>query len=260
MPEQFSYVGKIVWITDPSQVDTEIFNEWEQTLKNERARILHGLQTQIPDEANFVNKIAEASAEEYANFVNPNYVDADIIKMKQRVKLRRAYPDWKSGIESAFAEGGAFETNVTNKRSKFEKRVLYTLSLVGYKYGGPDKWGPLAKAVHLITGDITVERYMGANDSLTGHAYNVIKPLHRKFFKAHVMGAGVRFGVLAKFADEAGYTDLRNQCINNFNTLVSDLINALALDNIDKANTYIKLVFDESTGEWRIEAKATTTA
>ena len=80
---------------------SEILEEWETTLKNERERILSALMEKIPNADAFISKIAEPAYEGWSNFVNPDFPDVDFIKLKYRIKLKSAYPAWNSGIQSA---------------------------------------------------------------------------------------------------------------------------------------------------------------
>ena len=78
----------------PDSLPTEVKQEWINTLQSEQTRIYNNLLAKIPDVLSFQDRIADASSDEFENFLQSVGVrwDVDVIKMKQRVKLARAYP------------------------------------------------------------------------------------------------------------------------------------------------------------------------
>jgi len=149
-----------------------IVDEWESTLKLARTRILASLDRFLAEPGGrdaFLNQIADASSDAYEMFVNPTYPLADIIKLKQRIKLAGAYDAWKSGVTYAFQSGSTFELNVTAKKSKFDNNVRLTIGGVGFK---PETWGSVSKLSLLLVGDIRPVRYMTADETFnTGEAF-----------------------------------------------------------------------------------------
>jgi len=253
MSTVMEYVGIVAL---PDTVPDEVLAEWEATLKAERARIYAALTTKIPNDEAFKARIADASSDAYENFVNPAYTkkDPNVIKMKQRVKLARAYPAWKSGIDAAFAEGGTFEANVTAKKDKYEL-ARYTIAHVGHKPGM--FWGPLAKAVLLLCGDPRPLRYLTANDSFTGEVGAYIKPAYRSYVRPMLIAKGVYGGVMAMFAHEAELESLRDSIINSLNSEFDEILAAF----VESGYTAdLELIYDSSIDAFKWHALVQTTA
>ena len=202
-------------------VPEDIINEWEATLKGERARILSALTTKISNATEFQNKLATPAADQWSNFINPDWADSDFIKLKHRVKLKSAYPSWNSGIQGAFAEGGTFETNVSLKKDKLQK-ARYTLGATGLKYllG----WGVAYKAIGFVTGDARVMLYMGANDTVTGSPTNIFPTTVVRFVRPLGLAIFTQGLVIAHYAHENGLTSERDAVITAVNQKLADSI------------------------------------
>lgn len=220
-------------------VPTEVLDEWESTLKAERARILSALTEKISNATEFINKLANPAYQQWQNFVNPAYADADFIKLKMQVKLKTAYQSWNSGIQNAFAEGGTFETNVTSKKDKLQK-LRYVLGAVGLKYS--IGWGPAYKAMAVITGDNRISLYFGANDSFTGTIVNAFPSNIVKFVRPLGIAILTQGLVIAQYAHEQGLTDERDAVITAINSKldnsVEKLIDTSAYSSLDVAIEY----------------------
>jgi len=208
-----------------AEVPSDIMDEWEQTLKGERDRILSALQTKIPNADAFIAKLAEPAYEVWKDFVNASFPDADFIKLKMRIKLKTAYGSWNTGIQNAFAEGGTFETNVTNKKDKFAK-AKYPMGVTGIRY----KTGWLCgyKAIGVITGDVRVARYMGTDDSLTGDIVNAFPSGINKYVRALTLPIIVQGLVIAQYAHENGLDSERDAVISATNTRLDNTVEKLA--------------------------------
>ena len=196
-------------------------NEWEATLKGERARILSALTEKISNASEFISKLAEPSADAWENFIASTWPDADLIKLKQRVKLKSAYNPWNTGVQNAFAEGGTFETNVTNKKDKFQK-ARYVLGSVGLKY--LTGWGPAYKSMGYITGDQRVALYVTADDTVTGTPQNVFPANIVKFVRPMGIAIFNQGLILAYYAHENGLTTERDAIITNINNKLNNSI------------------------------------
>jgi len=222
---KWSYVGVMQL---PTEVPQAIRDEWETTLKGERARILANLQTKIPSEVAFKDRIGDASSDQYELFGAgiPAPWDKDTILMKQRAKLNRAYALWLADVQSAFASGGAFDVNVTAKKNKLNL-ARYTLGAVGLRYdpsAGLGVWNPAVMGVLLLMGDTRCARYFDGNDTFTGTLENVCDPLTGRLGRPPMIADTVKVRVLAKFCDEAGLTALRDTQITNGNTRLDAML------------------------------------
>ena len=237
MPETVDYKG---YYLPADSVPTEIMDEWETTLKGERARILLALLEKISNASEYIDRLATPSADAWANFVSDTYPDADFIKLKQRVKIKSAYDAWNSGVQAAFAEGGTFETNVTNKKDKFQK-ARYTLGAVGLKYllG----WGVSYKAIGYITGDSRVALYLTGEDAVTGTPQNIFPTDVVKYVRPMGIAIFNQGLILAYYAHEAGLSSERDAIISAINTKFSNSLLKL-YDDANWQNVAIEIAYD----------------
>jgi len=215
-------------------VPTELMDEWELTLKGERDRILAALQEKIPNATAFLTKLASPAVAAWSAFVSDTWPDADFIKLKHEIKLKGAYNSWSEGITNAFAEGGTFETNITNKKDKFQK-ARYPMGAVGVKY--KVGWGPAYKALGVISGDARVAIYMTAEDTLNGSILDVFLPGAAKFARATGVPIMTQGLVLAYYAHEAGLDTERDAVITAINTKLANTV----LKMVDETNHVVTL-------------------
>ena len=234
-------------------VPQALMDEWELTLKGERARILSALQTKIPNADAFLAKLATPSAEGWASFINPDYADADMIKLRQGIKIKKAYTSWISGIQTAFASGGTFEQNVTAKKSKFQM-ARYPMSSVGIRY--LIGWGCAYKCMGFITGDKRVMIYMGANDSVTGVPTDIFLPGAGRFARATGVPLITQGLVMAYYAHEAGLTSERDAVISAVNSKLNNTVEKM-VDTTKWTGVDICIGFDAVAGKLYARAVAT---
>lgn len=215
----FRYVGPISRKDLPSR----IVDEWEATLKGARARILASLSRFLDPTTGvtrFIDQIADASSDAWESFVNPTYQNADLIKLKQRVKLAAAYPSWSQNIQAALQSGGRFEQGVTANKSKFANNVKATIGSVGFK---PDLgWGPASKAALIVTGDMRVARYIVSPEEFSGSPANMF-PTSGRFVRPQIISAYIFGSVLGLYAIEANNTEALNSVISYANNILGDI-------------------------------------
>jgi len=252
MAVEFEYTGYVIDVPE-AEIPQVILDRWKESLIAERDRIKNNLLTKIPNETEFKDKIADASSDAYEQFVNPSFPGADIIKLKQRVKLERAYNKWLTGVQAAFAEGGTFETNVEAKADKF-KEVRYTLGAVGFK--PTSGYGAIVKAVMFHTGETKVMKYITANDNVTGQPYRTIKESQVKYVKPMIVAKGVYACVLALYANEAGDTTLRDNILSSATTDIEEVINALKRTDVTFSALEYELSWDDAESKIKVYAKA----
>lgn len=238
MANKWQYVGKMQL---PADLPTGVLDEWETTLKAERARILASLTAKIPNETAFQSFVADASSDQYSAFLATvgGAWDVNVIEMKQRVKLARKYTDWSSGIASAFAPSGTFETNVTAKKNKY-KLARYVMGVVGHRpsnSGAFGVWNPAVIGALLMRGDTRPSRYFDANDSFVGTLEAVMDAKLGKLITPSIIAETVFASIMAKFADEGGLTTIRDNIITASNTTLDTLLN-VALDATHKGGGY----------------------
>jgi len=237
-------------------VPTEIMDEWETTLKAERARILSALTEKISNATEFMTKLAEPSADAWEAFIASTFPDAELIKLKQRVKLKGSYTSWNTGVQNAFAEGGTFDTNVTNKKEKFQK-ARYVLGSVGLKY--LIGWGPAYKAMGYITGDRRVALYVTADDTVTGTPQNVFPASIVKFVRPMGVAIFNQGLILAYYAHENGLETERDAIITNINNKLNSSIVPL-IDTATWASLVAEIGYDAVADRIYAHVQATPTS
>jgi len=254
----FDYVG-IIELIEPANFPSHVLNEWKETLSGEQSRIYARLKEVIPNETVFQDKIADASSDAWEAFVSDTWPDADIIKMKQRVKLARAYEAWDSGIEAAFGTDGYFPDRVNAKADKY-KLARYTLSIVGLKSDPNISWRAGTKAVKFFVGDKRILRYMDATlDTYSGEPVMAVKSAFGKRFQALALGRLVQGYVMAIFAHESGLTSLRDSIISSVNSDMDDILTAaLKADYAPPPTSYLHLVYTSATDTWSVQAHLET--
>jgi len=250
----FNYSGKIRKLSKEA-IPSQIVDEWEQTLKGERARILSNVFAQIPSEPAFIAKIADPASAAYEDYVNPEHPKSITAILKHKMKLRTAYNDWKSALEAALSEGGTFETNVTAKKEKW-RNVRYALSAIGEK--SLMGLGAITKAVGVMTGDKKITAYMGTDDSLTGTPTNVFKLEFARYVKPILVAKGVFASAYAFLADDANDTATRNSIISSVNSDFATLLNVFKRDDLTFSTLSLTLSYDESTDTINVSAVAET--
>jgi hypothetical protein len=215
----FRYIGPI----SRKDLPARIVDEWETTLKNARTRILASLARFLDPStglAKYLDQIADASSDSWEEFINPDYPNADLIKLKQRVKLASAYPSWSANIQSALQPDGRFEQGVTANKTKFAANVRPTIGVVGFK---PDlSQGPAAKVALIVTGDRRVVRYIVSPEEFSGAVHNMF-PTSGKFVRPQIVSALTFGAVLAIYALDIGSDALRDAAINYTNNILNDV-------------------------------------
>ena len=242
MTVHVGYRGRYV-IIPPSKDELD---EWETTLKNAKDTIYNHLLARIPDETAFRTKIADPSNLVWGDFINPNWENADFIKLKHKAKLYMAYPDWRRGIEGSFGTEGYFPDRVTGKRLKWLKARM-TLGSTGIRYRIGR--GISVKAIGVISGmkrvlhDIaTSERVITVHtyDPETGEETDVSVTIPRDDFEGEVVnvflaGAGryvrpqaiailTQGLVYAGLAHTHGLASLRDAFLDTINSYINNTI------------------------------------
>jgi hypothetical protein len=215
----FRYIGPISRKDLPSR----IVDEWEATLKGARTRVLASLARFLDPAtglSKYLDQIADASSDAWEEFINPDYPNAELIMLKQRVKLASAYPSWKTNTQSAFQPDGRFEQGVTANKGKFAVNVKPTIGVVGFK---PElSQGPGAKVALIVTGDKRVTRYIASPEDFSGTPSNMF-PTSGKFVRPQIVSAYVFGAVLAIYALDAGSDSLRDAAISYTNNILNDV-------------------------------------
>jgi len=212
----FRYRGRVVEITE-DQFPQSILDEWERTIKAERERIYRNLKAKLSDEEAYIDLLVMGAVEGYEPFVNPEYPDAEFIKLRRRAFMPKTYSTWRTAIEKALGPGGYFDLMVELKKNKL-KWLRLTLSVVGYKPDSGVRLRAGAKAPlmfehfpnwkwHMLEGIDEVE---GVPECLTKREY-------RRFYLTLVIPLLVQFLVLGMYAKMGGYHDISKSLCDKVN-------------------------------------------
>ena len=225
----------------PEGINTEVANDWEDILKAKRSKILSRLQEVIPDEAAYQSRVAEVATEEFSNVLNPNYPKTARALRKFKIKVRKGGSAFLSNVESAFAEGGRFDTGVTANKQKFINNILYTLRFTGDMN---KVWGCVPKAIKAIEGKGKVlEKIKGTVDSITGDPVPMFKVTHLPRIKALLANVFTEGLVMARMGKEAG-EDV-DTILSEYNAIIADYVSATFLDeSLDPSTSLIELKYD----------------
>jgi len=237
-----------------SDVPSDIKSKWLNTLLSRRQLIYERIMTKIPDDSAFIKYLADPSAEVWKDFVSPYWINAEMIKLKQNVKIHIAGPRYRSAVIKAFQSGGIFETNVQEKADRFSQ-AKYTLGGVGVRF--LMGWGPEYKAVGAITGDKRIKRYIGAGETFSGTPVCVFPEGIVKFLRPTLIAKLTQGIILAQYAHEAGMSDLRDSVINTVNSDIAQIISANKKPEYDVT---LEIGFDSAEGKLFVYAKVTKVA
>ena len=251
----------------PLDIPASDLDEWVTTLQNMSLRIYQSLLTRITDENTFRKIIAEPAYDAWSDFINPNWEEADLIKLRYRIKLLGAYKKWLKGVVCAYhgsdpnlniqCEEGSpyFSARVAEKKLKLGAGIIYTLGSTGlrYMYGR----GIAVKAIGVISGmkrvksDIrdtdltkTITRYNPEtgqqesiditipHDDFEGDVVNVFLPGAARFVRMQAIAIITLGLVNAHYANAYGLTSERNAVISLANQYLQNTV----LKQVDTAN------------------------
>ena len=225
----------------PEGINTDIATDWEDILKAKRDKIKARLSEVIPDEAAYQSRVAEVATEEFSNVLNPAYPKTERALRKYKIKVKKGGSAWLSNVESAFAEGGRFDTGVTANKQKFINNILYTLRFTGDMN---KVWGCVPKAIKAIEGKGKVlEKIKGTVDSITGSPVPMFKVTHLPRIKALLANVFTEGLVMARMGKEAG--EVVDDILAEYNAIIADYISATFLDeSLDPTASSITLEYD----------------
>jgi len=252
MVEYWTYIGKM---TLPTDVPSDVKDEWANTLAGEMSRIYTNLLSKIPNQDAFQSRLATPASERYSDFLASTGAswNAAIIKLKHKIKLGRAYSSWSSGIGEAF--GGTnpyFDDRVLAKKAKYGN-AKYVLAGVGLKYdvAGFGCWRPIVKGVLFMRGDKRPMNYLTADESFSGTLHSVFDAVKGRLVTPSIIAHSVYAVVMAWYAHEAGETSTRDTILSNATTMIANFIN-LAKDTTHSGSGYsvnYTLTWDTSAGK-----------
>jgi len=243
----------------PSTI-AEIDNDWENTLKGKRSKIITNLQRRVPDTDTYKEVIVERSNLGYTDFIGSDHPRHDEIMLKRQIKMEASASDYIANRDAAFEEGGDFEVGVSRGKSKFSRGKEIILQVVGDK----DKFiGAVPKLQLCLLGkksvlEATIES--GTVDNLI--TSDDLKP----FFKADRYVASVvatvnKYLTQVAYALRAGWSDsdIENKIATKANNELSGYVNDKMLNpDLDPSACVIEIKKDVTTGRWGVRVVEAT--
>ena len=240
-----------------TQLDV-VRDDWESTLKSKRSKILTQIQTRIPDASTYNDVLAQPAISEYESFVNPSHPKAARALRKRKIKIPAGANDYLTNVANAFAEGGRFETRVTEAKDKFKRNFAAITQAVGDK---SQKLGVVTAVMWALLGQYSKiqtfpsDRYEEiARDA--DMPTNIFKPEYQANVRSAVtqlLNEGIYYAVLAIDAGEDVST-----LLSDYNSRLDAFVanTTFLKDTIDSANTFVHIVYE--AGVLKAHVKETT--
>jgi len=250
----------------PEGFDTKIATDWKDILTAKRDKIKERIQTVIPDEATYQERLADVAITEFTDVLNPNYYKTERALRKYRIKVKRGGKAYIDNVASAFAEGGRFEQGVANNIDKFKANAMYAWRFVGDK----DKiWGCVPMMAFALKGKGKVlEKIKKGGDSISGTPKPMFKVEHVSRVVPALVNVAVEGLVMARMGKEAG-EDV-TAILDDYNAIIeayirkydegtgtytaSDFLNP----ELDPSGTYVKLEYDSTADRLKIHVVEST--
>ena len=250
----------------PEGFDTKIATDWQDILIAKRDKIKERIQTVIPDEATYQERLADVAITEFTDVLNPNYYKTERALRKYRIKVKRGGKSYIDNVASAFAEGGRFEQGVANNINKFKANAMYAWRFVGDK----DKiWGCVPMLAFALKGKGKVlEKIKKGGDSISGTPKPMFKVEHVSRVVPALVNVATEGLVMARMGKEAG-EDVTS-ILNDYNAIIeayirkydegtgtytaSDFLNP----ELDPSGTYVKLEYDSTADRLKIHVVEST--
>jgi len=246
------HLGLLAQSELPNTFD-EVRDDWEATLKGKRQKIITNLQRVIPDESAYSSKIKDRSNEGYAEFIGTDHPQFDEIMLKREIKMDLAKSRYITNRDNAFAEGGDFETGVTNAKDKYRTNTIVTWMVTGDR----DKiYGLVPKARYVLEGKkaLAEELYTSVDHLITS---TDLKPFFKRArYVPSVVASINKWMTQVAYATLAGWSDsdIQNKIATKGNAELADYVNDKMVNpDLDVANCSITIEKDSTTGRWGVK-------
>ena len=253
------HLGLLTEAEIPTRFD-EVRDDWETTLKAKRSKIITNLQAVIPDESAYVSKVVDRSNTAYSDFIGTDHPRYDEIMLKRQIKMEAAKSDYITNRDSAFAEGGRFETQVTANKGKFRRNAVIIWMVTGDR----DKiYGPVPKAKYVLLGSkaLAEELFTSADHLITS---TELKPFfkYRRYIPS-VVATINKWLTHVAYAIKAGWSDdaINTKIATKANAELAGYVNTAMLNpDLDPTACAITIEKDATTGRWGVKIVEATPA
>jgi len=238
-------------VTILQQVPTAILEKWYNRLEASADMIYERIMTKIPDVNAYMKYLADPSAEVWKHFVSDYWPNADMIRLKQNVKVHSAGDRYLKGVISAYVTEKIFQKNVAMKKDRLEQ-ARFTLSGVGVRY--MMGWGPEYKAVGAITGDYRIKQYITSSETFQGEPVLCFPPTMVKFIRPTLIAKLTQGLVYASYALQTGLVPFVEKIVADVNKDLQDFVNAYKLSEFSEVS--IGLEYKSNENKLYVFAKA----
>ena len=239
---------------------------WSDSLKAESNRIILQLAkafgytgTDVNEALNYLRNmpagkfqdvLAKPASEGWKEFFGATEDTASPVNMsalKMHVKIARAYAKYGNKVADAFdPQNGYFYGRVDAGADYWASNTAYTYRFVGDPPETP--LGPAPFVAILVTGGRVPERLKAPEFEVNGDVFNAFKPTTARFARPAIIATIVGYGVLARYAKDAGLGDLANAILGQMKTVLDD-ISAMKADNVQSITWTVDFYNHSSLGE-----------
>ena len=240
-------------------------DRWSASLQAERDRIIISLARALGyqgsdvtealnylknvDPDKFKTTIAGPASAGWAAFfgVEPNTGDKKAMaSLKMQIKLAKAYKKWGERLSGAFDPQSGYWSDRVNSAKDYFSENLLSLRFVGDPPSTPIGIAPLV-ALYL-TGGYVRSDLIPSVFTVNGQPMYAYKPEIANFIRPMIVAMIVQYGILARYALDAGLDDVANNLLATLKTALDDLT-ALKADNIQSITWAIDVVNHETLGQ-----------
>ena len=225
------------------EVSPELRDLWLDSAKSSRLALRAKALLAIPDEASYVQYLAEPASSAFAEFVNDLFPGAGIIEFKHKAKVRRRHKAWDANIRKATEEGGAFEQGLEKGKDKYFD-AKFGLRCTGTPRDMP---GPCWKAVYALSGSKKPLEYPSTldyweNPDAICSPFELWARIPSRTLLLPPLLLGL---VLAMYAQElfekglSGFAQVRDYVIERANGIIEDY-----LSKIKVRDCYLRIEYD----------------
>jgi len=239
---------------DKDQYPSDLLNKWETVLHALNDVIKARIQARIPDEAHYLDILANPAAAAYKDFVNPSFPNADIIKIKHEIRVKAGASDYINNVNAAFTKDpntgvSPFMQRVSERKGKLANAIV-TLDIVGLRY--TDDWD-IPAVVMMLTGDRRGELYLqrkgvsGTIATLT----DLFPPNVVTTVRPQLLALLVRGGVFLRYAGKIGDETVYNNVLSTLNQALDQVMNLR--DSTKYPTAYVRFEDPAASGKDRTQ-------
>ncbi|MCD6155037.1 MAG: hypothetical protein J7J22_04655 [Candidatus Verstraetearchaeota archaeon] len=228
-------------------------DDWETKMKGVRSYINSALDQVIPNADTYRNIMHNRALPALQNVFNSAHPKYNKIINKFRAKQAGAYSKWKTNKDSAFTEGGAFDTGITNAKDSWKGNAKIVMKVVGVR---PLMLGPAPKLMMWLSGDTKVQqlRDIDLDTVWEGTPTNVLDPNLPYLVRQTVIPIIVEGIQYAEYYNNAGLESDRDSWLSDYSTKLNNLLSKI-IDTGSYTVATAVIAFDTSVSNYYVEVQ-----